>query len=147
MVSPIPAGETETRRPSRRRGDGRAPLLGGGPPWFARGGTAPPGPWPARRSLYSRQRTGSRALAAGLGYGNEWCQRLTSPTLTYTGTGSVEIGFTCFNDTEEDYDYTRRFEPSEAVRNADSPPQRDGGVRGDRGRFGKDRCWERANPS
>jgi hypothetical protein len=43
----------------------------------------------------------------GLGYGNLWCQRLTSPSLTYGGTGTVGIGFSYFNDTEFNYDYTK----------------------------------------
>ncbi|MCC7142017.1 MAG: T9SS type A sorting domain-containing protein [Candidatus Eisenbacteria bacterium] len=43
---------------------------------------------------------------AGLGYGNSWCQRWTSPALTYTGTGDVTLTFDYFNDTEPNFDYT-----------------------------------------
>jgi hypothetical protein len=46
------------------------------------------------------------AWGAGLGYGNNFCQRLTSPTYTYDGSGSVDLSFTFFNQTEPGYDYT-----------------------------------------
>lgn len=45
--------------------------------------------------------------ASGLGYGNRWCQRLTGPGLVYTGSGDISLGFVYFNDTEEDFDYTK----------------------------------------
>ena len=44
---------------------------------------------------------------AGLGYGNSWCQRWTSPSLTYTGTGDVNLDFTYYQDSEQDFDYTQ----------------------------------------
>jgi hypothetical protein len=43
----------------------------------------------------------------GLGYGNDWDQVWISPALTYTGSGSVNLSLRYFNDTEQDYDYTR----------------------------------------
>ena len=45
--------------------------------------------------------------AGGLGYGNNWTQRLASPVLDYTGSGGVNLQFTYFNDTEPEFDYTR----------------------------------------
>jgi len=44
---------------------------------------------------------------SGLGYGNDWCQRLTSPEYSYNGSGEVQLGFSYFNDTELDFDYSR----------------------------------------
>lgn len=44
---------------------------------------------------------------AGLGYGNSWCQRLTSPTLTYTGSGTVNLSLKYWNDTEPGFDYSK----------------------------------------
>lgn len=43
---------------------------------------------------------------AGLGYGNSWCQRLTSPDITYSG-GGATLSFDYFNDTEPGFDYTK----------------------------------------
>ena len=43
----------------------------------------------------------------GIGYGNHWCQWLTSPTHVYEGSGTLELGFLYFNDTETGHDYTR----------------------------------------
>jgi hypothetical protein len=48
-----------------------------------------------------------RCWDSGLGYGNLWCQRLTSPTLTYGGTGTVSLNFNYFNDSEADFDYSK----------------------------------------
>lgn len=45
--------------------------------------------------------------AAGLGYGNDWCERLLGPPLSYDGSGSVLLSFAYFNDTEDGYDFTR----------------------------------------
>jgi len=42
---------------------------------------------------------------SGLGYGNNWCQRLTSPAFTYTGTGTVTIDVKYFQDSEYKFDY------------------------------------------
>ncbi len=44
---------------------------------------------------------------AGLGYGNNWCQRWESPSLAYTGTGDIAIDFDYFNDTETAFDYSK----------------------------------------
>ncbi len=46
---------------------------------------------------------------AGLGYGNNWCQDLDSPTLQYGGSGSVTVSFKYFEDSELDCDYSRLF--------------------------------------
>ncbi len=43
---------------------------------------------------------------AGLGYGNSWCQRLTSPEFTYDGSSNVIVSWNHFNDTEVDFDYS-----------------------------------------
>ncbi len=42
----------------------------------------------------------------GPGYGNSWCQRLTSPTFSYTGSGSVNLSMKYWNDTEPGFDYS-----------------------------------------
>lgn len=44
---------------------------------------------------------------SGLGYANRWCQRITSPPLTYDGIGDLAIGFTYFNDSELLFDYSK----------------------------------------
>ncbi|MFN8546692.1 MAG: hypothetical protein U0527_01655 [Candidatus Eisenbacteria bacterium] len=44
---------------------------------------------------------------AGLGYGNNWCQRWESPSLTFTGNGDINIDFDYFNDTEATFDYSK----------------------------------------
>lgn len=46
---------------------------------------------------------------AGLGYGNKWCQRLKSPVLTYDGSGDVNLSFLYFNDTENNFDYSKVY--------------------------------------
>jgi len=43
--------------------------------------------------------------SSGLGYGNQWCQRLTSPSFTYTGSGTVGLSFQYFQDSEVNFDY------------------------------------------
>ncbi len=45
----------------------------------------------------------------GLGYGNQWCQRLVSPVQVYDGSSDVDLSWIYFNDTEEDFDYTRVY--------------------------------------
>jgi len=45
----------------------------------------------------------------GLGYGNSWCQILTSPTLQYSGSGGLTLSLKYFNDCETDFDYTKIF--------------------------------------
>lgn len=42
---------------------------------------------------------------SGLGYGNDWCQRLTSPMYNYTGSGVVNLSFYYFEDSEVNFDY------------------------------------------
>ena len=44
---------------------------------------------------------------AGLGYGNSWCQRYTSPPIAYEGSGDLALTFSYFSDLETDYDYVR----------------------------------------
>ncbi len=44
--------------------------------------------------------------STGAGYGNNWCQRLTSPVFTYEGSGDVNLSMEYWNDTEPDYDYS-----------------------------------------
>ncbi len=51
----------------------------------------------------------SLCWSAGLGYGNYWCQNLDSPTLQYSGTGSVTVSFKYFANSELNYDYTHVF--------------------------------------
>lgn len=53
------------------------------------------------------QGTESRDLCwdGGLGYGNDWCQRLLSPTQTYGG-GNVAVSWKHFNDSEANFDYS-----------------------------------------
>ncbi|MCA9730343.1 MAG: hypothetical protein KC729_21865, partial [Candidatus Eisenbacteria bacterium] len=41
----------------------------------------------------------------GLGYGDEWCQRLQGPTLTYSGSGNVDLSFRYFADVEPNFEY------------------------------------------
>lgn len=57
----------------------------------------------------SKPRADTLAWVAGAGYGDLWRQRLTSPALTYDGSGSVDLAFNYFNDTESMYDYTRLY--------------------------------------
>ncbi len=45
--------------------------------------------------------------STGAGYGNSWCQRLTSPVFTYTGSGDVDLGMKYWNDTEPGFDYSK----------------------------------------
>ncbi|MEZ4648905.1 MAG: hypothetical protein R3E97_09000 [Candidatus Eisenbacteria bacterium] len=53
----------------------------------------------------------ARALCfdSGLGYGNSWGQRLVSPTYVYDGASDITLQWTHFNDTEENFDYTRVY--------------------------------------
>ncbi|MFN8547838.1 MAG: FlgD immunoglobulin-like domain containing protein [Candidatus Eisenbacteria bacterium] len=65
--------------------------------------------------------------AAGLGYGNYWCQRWVSPSIAYAGSGDVGLAFDYFNDTEADFDYTRvRLE----LENGDAVPLNGAGFTG-----------------
>lgn len=43
---------------------------------------------------------------SGLGYGNSWCLRHTSPEISYVGSGDVLLEFDYFNDTEPAFDYS-----------------------------------------
>ncbi len=80
--------------------------------WLAEGN---PLPWPQMAGegmVLCGSRSGeadSLGWTSGIGYGNDWCQRLTSPVLVYDGSGSVDLAFHYFNDTEADYDYSRVF--------------------------------------
>lgn len=46
------------------------------------------------------------AWGAGLGYGDNFCQLLTSPTYNYDGSGAVDLSFAYFTQSETNYDYT-----------------------------------------
>jgi len=48
----------------------------------------------------------SLAWDSGAGYGNGFCQKLTSPTLTYDGSGTVNLSLKYFQESEGGYDYT-----------------------------------------
>ncbi len=73
----------------------------------------------------------ARALcwASGLGYGNMWCQRITSPQLTYDGSGEVTLSLKYFADSELDFDYTTIY----FEYNATSYPLNGSGFSGHRG--------------
>lgn len=45
----------------------------------------------------------------GLGYGDNWNQRLESPVFDYAGSGDVVLAFTYFSDLESGHDYTRVY--------------------------------------
>jgi hypothetical protein len=45
----------------------------------------------------------------GAGYGNNWCQRVTSPTLSYNGSGSVSLEFLYWSHSEPCYDGTQIY--------------------------------------
>lgn len=49
----------------------------------------------------------ARGWAGGLGYGNDWCMRWTSPLLPVRGSGDQNLSFTYFNDTGPVSDVTR----------------------------------------
>lgn len=51
----------------------------------------------------------ARCWEEGLGYGNDWCQRLASPTFTRNASADVELSWVHFNDTEEDFDYVEVY--------------------------------------
>lgn len=80
--------------------------------WLAGGN---PLPWPAIHGsgmVLCGARKGeadSLGWVAGIGYGNDWCQRLTSPAFSYDGSGTVPLSFAYFNESEYHYDYTRVF--------------------------------------
>jgi hypothetical protein len=50
----------------------------------------------------------------GIGYGNKWCQRLTSPELTYDGSGTVGLSLEYFSESEVSEDHTKIFVESGA---------------------------------
>ncbi len=76
--------------------------------WIAEGN---PLPWPRMTGegmILCGSRSGeadSLGWASGIGYGNNWCQRLTSPVLDYDGSGAVDLTFLYFQDSEVNYDY------------------------------------------
>jgi len=53
----------------------------------------------------------ARALCwpCGPGYGNNWCQRVVSPSLAYNGSGSVSLTFRYFNNSEPCFDGTQVY--------------------------------------
>ena len=93
--------------------------------WTAAGN---PLPWPGMNGAgmalcgADKGHADSLGWVAGIGYGNNWCQRLTSPTFVYDGTGSVDLNFKYFNDTEADYDYSKVFVKSGSVTTLLNPP-------------------------
>ncbi len=58
----------------------------------------------------------SLGWAGGIGYGNDWCQRLISPILTYDGAGTVDLTLKYFSEAEVDFDYTKVFVEAGASR-------------------------------
>jgi hypothetical protein len=94
--------------------------------WIAEGN---PLPWPQMNASSGIAACGSRegesdslGWVSGLGYGNDWCQRLTSPTLTYSGSGAVGLTFHYFNQTEFAYDYTQVIVKTADVTTVLNPP-------------------------
>jgi hypothetical protein len=88
--------------------------------WLAEGN---PAPWPRMNDSEGIALCGARKGYAdslgwfgGVGYGNRWCQRLTSPAFGYLGTGAVDLSFRYFSDSEIDYDYSRVFVESDSTR-------------------------------
>lgn len=63
--------------------------------------------------------------SCGAGYGNAWCQRVTSPTLAYNGSGDVAISFKYFQKSEPCFDgtqvYLRRADNTETMLNPYPP--------------------------
>ncbi|MDM7915501.1 MAG: hypothetical protein QUU85_09600 [Candidatus Eisenbacteria bacterium] len=63
---------------------------------------------------------------AGAGYGNQWGQRVTSPPLSYNGSGNVTLSFRYFSDAEECFDGTRvilqRANGDELLLNSEAGP-------------------------
>ena len=80
--------------------------------WLAGGN---PLPWPAIHgggmALCGARKGEADSLgwAAGIGYGNDWCQRLAGPAFSYDGSGAVPLAFAYFNESEYHYDYTKVF--------------------------------------
>jgi hypothetical protein len=96
--------------------------------WIAEGGPIGPIPWPAVTGDgmvlcgATKGHADSLGWVNGIGYGNRWCQRLTSPILTYAGTGAIGLSLRYFNESELDWDYTRIFVESGASRVMINPP-------------------------
>ncbi len=64
------------------------------------------------RSLWiggDREQSDDLCWQCGAGYGNDWCQRVTSETLTYNGSGSVTLSFKYFQQSEPCWDGTQIF--------------------------------------
>jgi hypothetical protein len=80
--------------------------------WLAEGGVIG---WPAMTGAgmvlcgATQGHADSLAWVNGRGYGNDWCQRLTSPTLTYDGSGEIVLSLKYFSESEPNYDYTKIF--------------------------------------
>jgi len=100
--------------------------------WIAEGG---PLPWPALNASAgyvlcgaTKGHADSLGWASGIGYGNNWCQRLTSPTYNYDGSGAVDLSFNYFNETEIDYDYSKVFVTTTLVETLLNPPGFNGSI-------------------
>jgi len=98
--------------------------------WVASGN---PLPWPQMNASVgialvgaNQNHADSLGWSAGIGYGNDWCQRLTSPTLIYDGTGAVDLQFNYFNETEAEYDYSKVYVNAGSVSTLLNSPGFDG---------------------
>lgn len=90
----------------------------------------------------------------GPGYGNNWCQRIVSPPLEYSGSGDVSLSFLYFNDSEFCFDgtqvYLLRDDASELLLNpypsgtCEDNDQFDGGFTGAIGTYPAPAAYTRA---
>lgn len=80
--------------------------------WIAEGGSLP---WPAMTGNgmalcgATQGHADTLSWVNGVGYGNNWCQRLVSPALTYDGTGTVGLSLKYFSECEPNFDFTKIF--------------------------------------
>lgn len=51
----------------------------------------------------------SLCWSGGAGYGNSWCQQISTPSLNYNGSGAVTLSFKYFNDSEPCFDGTQVY--------------------------------------
>ncbi len=97
--------------------------LGNYPAGWGSGPAIPPILRGAQSLWVGIDKPGADALCwtCGAGYGNDWCQRVTSPSIAYDGTGTVNLSMVYFNDSEECYDgtqlYLRRSDTIEILMN------------------------------
>jgi len=68
----------------------------------------PSGSGAAWAGLYQTE-ADAAGWSGGLGYGHSWCHRFTSPELTHSGSGDVEFSFDYFNNTEDDFDFSKVY--------------------------------------